>query len=432
MSTTYSLESWLARLLLCTCTLLLLLLCLSAWLAGASGLLLLTLTACLLPALFLLADSIKTKLLRPYFALSSGLDAILAEDYSLELTPTHKTGISARVFADLARLSLALRQDKRRFDEKDLLVHSLIQQLDSPIMLLDGDDRLIQGNQALSRWLSQDWRLVRLTQVQHLGLQRHHQGWRFSKPRRPDNFKIRSSHFRDASGEHQLLIMTDISLELRQMQSESWQQLVRVLSHEIRNSLTPIQSLAQTLAQLSDDRQQQHMLAVIVERSRNLNEFVSRYGQLSQVVVATPAAILLSHFFDAILPLYPECSFELQLEADSLYGDPVLLERVILNLLENALQACANSAIHPMITVRSVRRGGRILLEICDNGPGLQNSDNLFVPFYTTKPQGQGIGLVLSRTMIERQQGSLSLENNPHGPGAVARISLPMSATTLT
>ena len=410
---------------------------LSLWLAGASNLLLFTSLLFLLPAQYSFTDWTKNKLLRPYFNLYTVLESIKIDDYSFNLQPAFSQGISANVFNEITNLSQILRQKKRLFDKKELLVHSLIQQLDSPVLLLDDEQKLIHGNLALSNWLNKDWRLLRLMPAKMLGLSQVDKVWKFDDEAQHRQFKIRSSHNKNTSGEHQLLMLTDISAELRQMQSQSWQQMIRVLSHEIKNSLTPIKSLAQTLAEFNTDPMQKEALEVINERSHNLTEFVSRYSQLTQIYNINKQDIDISALLISISKLYPETEFSFNLECKSLLADQVLLEQVLINAITNANQAFQTKVNNPellnlplqaktQIKINNYQTKEYSVIELIDNGCGVQNTNNLFVPFYTTKPNGEGIGLLLSRNIIEQHGGQLTLINNGKSNGATLYIKLPL------
>ncbi|WP_102796216.1 sensor histidine kinase [Bowmanella denitrificans] len=396
------------------------------WLLHSSGLMLATLLVLLLPAQLLVSLWLNKKLLCPYARILDALESMKVDDYSLQVRPVYCRGMVGRVFDEIGAFSAALRQKKRLFDEKNLLVHSLIKQLDSPVLLLDEERKLVHGNQALSRWLGKDWRLVRLSKAKSLGLVQSASGWLIADKQQARQFNIRSSFYKDETGEHQLLIFTDISHELREMQIHSWQQIVRVLSHEIKNSLTPIKSLAQTLAEFSTHQVQKDMLEVINQRSQKLTEFVGRYSQLSRQYAIHPQHIDLPGMLGSVMAMYSDITFELQLDSTQVVADPVLLEQVLINLITNARQAIAENTGEGVIKVHCYSAAGAVLISLSDNGVGIQNPDNVFVPFYTTKRGGQGIGLLLSRQIIEQHGGQLTLENNADGVGAVALIRLPV------
>jgi len=423
-----SLEQWLNRVLFSVNFILLFFILLSTWLISRSLLLVVTIFIFSLPLLAFLTENIKNKLIQPYFGLLTSLESIKVDDYSFKTIPVFSKGVSAQLFHEVENLAQLLRQKKRLFDEKDLLVHSLIKQLDSPVLLIDEQNKLVYGNQGLSNWINKDWRLMRLTPIKSLGLSQLENEWCFDDTEQAQRFKIRSSSFKDHSGQHQLLMLTDISSELRKMQSQSWQQVVRVLSHEIKNTLTPIQSLAQTLAQFSQVPDQKEALNVIVERSQNLTEFVQQYSQMTQVYSLNLKEIDLKNTLSKMCMLHPDLVVKNKLDVKYITADPILFEQVLLNLITNAKQASSLQGMdNEKITIsfNSYQIVGFTILEISDYGSGIQNSDNLFVPFYTTKQNGQGIGLVLCRNIIEQHGGQLTLVNKVNEKGAKACIKIP-------
>jgi len=424
-------QQWLKKLLFFIALLLLCLLSIISWLTSASWLWLFTIWSITIPVLFFCSEIITTKLEKPYYNLLNQLDALLVDDYSVQakIRNTDK-GIDNQVFSSISKLSLQLNKNKKNYNENNLLFYSLIQALNSPVLLLNADKQLIQGNQALSHWLKKDWRLQRLTKVEQLGLVLADNIWQVKDLHLQSKYKIRSSNFTLENNQHHLLILTDISHELRKMQQQAWQQLIRVLSHEIKNSLTPIKSMAQTLADFSSQKEQKDALNVIVQRSQSLNDFVTKYGQISRVYQVNKEAISLNELFTQLIPLYPNSLFHLSFDHESIFADKILLQQVVINLIENAQQAfLASNYKHDeqcQINISCRVDTTQCLLTIKDNGIGVQNLDNLFVPFYTTKPTGSGIGLTLSRNIIEQHGGHLTLSNNLNNTGACAFISLPL------
>ncbi|MBE0377194.1 hypothetical protein PPRY_a2277 [Pseudoalteromonas prydzensis ACAM 620] len=368
---------------------------------------------------------IQKALLTPYHQILTALDAIKENDYSVKSISPYSLGISGKVFKEIEDLSQTLRKKSLLYKKQNLLSFALIQQLDSPIVILDGDMRIKDGNNALSLWLGKEWSLINLMPASHLQLLKTEQGWKFNATELNNNYSIRSGRYHDEFGEHTLLIFTDISKELRRMQKESWQQLVRVLSHEIKNSLTPIQSLAQLLERDSKDENDKEILSVIVDRSKNLNTFVAQYSKIFKPLTINRQQIDLKSFIQTQLSLNEPLSFELNLQVASVVADPVLLEQVFINLIVNAKQA-NDDQCH--LTITSYLRSNQVVIEFTDSGTGIQNPENLFIPFYTTKPDGQGIGLPLCQNIIEQHGGQLTLTNRVNNQGAIASIRLPTTA----
>jgi signal transduction histidine kinase len=244
---------------------------------------------------------------------------------------------------------------------------------------------------------------------------------------------IRRSVFREGGAQHQLLVLTDLSQTLREEERTAWQRLLRVLGHELNNSLAPIKSVAGSLADLigrepepADWREDMYRgLAVISSRADSLARFVESYSKLARLPqprfepLKIGALLARVSSLETRLPVNVISGPELIVR-----GDDVQLEQLFINLIRNAVDAS-------METKGSVEVGwrqnkGQVEVWISDEGPGLANTANLFVPFFTTKAEGSGIGLVLSRQIAEAHGGTLTLENRDGIRGCEARLRLPL------
>jgi nitrogen fixation/metabolism regulation signal transduction histidine kinase len=237
-----------------------------------------------------------------------------------------------------------------------------------------------------------------------------------------------------------LVSLQDIQSELDMTQADAWQDLVRVLTHEIMNSITPVRSLATTAAEVVEDiaakteadvslrddvADLRDALSTLQKRSSNLMEFVNSYRQLTRLAPPEKKRMPISQLFAAVATIaaaeWPESRQILtcDVEPDGLdvYADQVLLEPVLLNLLRNAWQATSNTA-DPRIEMRAhLNSRGNVVIDVSDNGPGVpaDMSRKIFVPFFTTKEQGSGVGLALARQVMTAHGGYIRLAQDGEG-----------------
>jgi nitrogen fixation/metabolism regulation signal transduction histidine kinase len=246
-------------------------------------------------------------------------------------------------------------------------------------------------------------------------------------------WSIHRSGFREGGRPHLLLVISDLTRPLREEELQAWQRIVRVLGHELNNSLTPIKSIAGSLAHLigrealPDDWREdmQRGLSVIATRSEALSRFIAAYARLAKLPRPAFAPVELRSCVEQAarletrLPVAVEAGPDMVIQADR-----DQLEQLLINLIRNAADAALDTGGDVAVSWR--RRNGSLEVLVRDGGPGLANTANLFVPFFTTKPGGSGIGLVLSRQIAEGHGGALSLENREDARGCEARLTLPL------
>jgi len=264
-------------------------------------------------------------------------------------------------------------------------------------------------------------------------------------------WQIKQSEFKENNNSYQLLMLNNISQELQKNEQQAWQNIIRILNHEVRNSLTPISALSQNLLEMPDlsPEQCQQAIKIIDNRSNNLLAFIDSYSDLAKLPQPNIQAFDLAELLQDIANLVQQVSVNLSSPL-IIKADKGQLEQVLLNLIKNAKEAqfskgninkVSEQEADPNkdIEVQIFTTDQQLIIKVLDQGCGIANTANLFVPFYTTKKTGTGIGLALSRQIINNHQGELILRNRTdlvniiektdivNVRGAVAMITLPLS-----
>ena len=350
------------------------------------------------------------------------IEAVKVEDYNQYAKSEFKEGVTANFHDELTMLSEKMQTHKSQYDQHALLLYQLIDQLDTPMLVFNQKQKLSYANAAFSTLFGQPWQMYRLASPKLLGLVYTDKGWHL--PSQDQQWYVSQSEFIDNGERHQLLVFTNIDSAIRASQLNAWQQIIRVMGHEIRNSLTPVSSLAESLASKSVSTREQQALAVISERCHHLQDFVNRYSSLSQTLNLDLQQINVAIFVERLKALFSQHNLTFTNKSQWLWADPTFIEQVFINLIKNAFEADATK-----VEIKITEKNQYSLIKIVDNGHGLANTDNLFVPLFTTKQQGQGIGLTFCRNIIEQHGGTIEITNNILPQiGMTATISIPISS----
>lgn len=332
---------------------------------------------------------------------------------------------------DFAKLGSKLAGKRNEYLHNESFVFDLIKELELPILVLDHHDQVYTASRCFSELSQSSLNNLLGKKSSHFGLRLVNQQWQQVDSAPLNNrFEINAHVIKRNGRNYQLLVLFSIEQQLRDNEKQVWQRLIRVLNHEVRNSLTPIYSMSQSLQEmklagpLTAEQKvvEVNLLQVIEKRALQLLEFVENYSAFSKLPPAHKVQLTSSVINQRVQVLFPEVVIEAHKEL-SLMVDLGQLEQALINLIKNALEASAENTVVKLLWQE---RSRELEIVIIDSGTGITNPDNLFVPFYSTKESGSGIGLLLSRDLIRNQGGELSLKNRIDDVGAIAKVTLPI------
>jgi len=375
------------------------------------------------------AVQVRARMLHPLQTLSNLLAALREGDYSFRARGEGPQDALGQVFGELNTLSELLQQQRVRAIEATALLRAVMAEIEVAVFAFDQSGALRLANRAAEQLLGRPVEGLLGSTAAELGLERalscEGELLDLSFPGREGRFEARRAEFRQGGHPHRLLVLSDLTRALRQEERQAWQRIIRVLGHEINNSLAPIQSLAASIATFLERRTEdweadaKQGLAIIQSRAQALGRFMDAYTRLARLPAPTKRATPIEPLAQKVVSLETREAVSLQPgPAVTVALDPDQLEQALINLLHNAVEAGG-----PVVLAWRLE-GSWLEFHIDDHGPGLPEGGNLFVPFFTTKPRGTGIGLVLSRQIAEGHGGHLFLENRAGG-GARARLRVP-------
>ncbi len=388
-----------------------------------------------------LAFMLRERIVRPLQTISNMLAALREGDFSLR---GRRAGVDDALGLAMLETNLlgdTLKAQRLGALEATALLRTVMGTIDVAIFAFDDGGALRLVNRAGERLLDQPRERLLGKPAAAVGLGdlvaadtgRVHDR---ACPGRGGRWEVRRTTFRQDGRAHTLLVIADVSRTLREEELQAWQRLVRVLSHEINNSLAPIKSLADSLRKTVDrvhaDRTAaddlRKGLGIIVGRSDALSRFMASYVKLARLPAPRRAALDLGLLVLRVAALEVRLTVAVTPGPDVvLAGDADQLEQLLINLIRNAADAALETGGRAEVTWRVAH--GAVIVDVLDEGPGLTTTANLFVPFFTTKADGSGIGLVLSRQIAEAHGGVLTLENRGDARGCVARLVIPVGSS---
>lgn len=403
--------------------------------------------AVVLGALVMIATLVH-RVVFPLQTLANLLGGLREGDFSTRARGAVRDDALGEVLIEANALAETLREQRLGALEATALLRTVMAELEVAVFAFDAGQRLRLANRAAENLLRRPVEQLLGRTAAELGLAEGLSGepartLPLSLPGAVGRFALRRSAFRQDGRPHQLLVLTDLSRALREEERQAWQRLVRVLGHELNNSLAPIKSLAGSLESLlareplpEDWREDtRHGLGVIAQRADALTRFLDAYARLARLPPPRRQATDLPALIQRVAALESRAPVRVRIgPAVVLPLDPDQVEQLLINLVRNAVEAvlsggavAADTTEEAVVILAWSKQTDEVEVTITDAGPGLANSANLFVPFFTTKPTGSGIGLILCRQIAESHGGSLTLENRFDRSGCVARLRLPLT-----
>jgi two-component system nitrogen regulation sensor histidine kinase NtrY len=388
-----------------------------------------------------LALTVREEVARPLQTLSNLLAALREGDFSIRGRHGREDDALGVALGEANALAETLRRERYGTLEANALVRKMMEAIDVALFVFDPDGALTLCNRAAARLVGEPLEKLHGRKAAELGLASFLEG---ESPRTlglnlggvTRQLEVRRGPVRQEGRPHTLVVATDLSRALRAEERHAFERLVRVLGHEINNSLAPIRSIAESLRQRLVRPQERDGewesdlssgLEVIERRAEALGRFMTSYARLARLPPPRLATVEVGPWIDRVVELEKRRPITIAPgPAATVRADPDQLEQLLINLVRNAVDAASET--DGAVEVGWEIAGDTVCVRVRDEGHGLADTRNLFVPFFTTKASGTGIGLVLSRQIAENHGGALTLEDRKDRQGCEARLSLPRAA----
>ena len=387
------------------------------------------------------AIAVRTRVVRPLQTMANLLSALREGDFSIRARGANRDEPLGDVMAEINSLGSILQAQRLGALEATALLRTVMEEIDVAIFAFDSDGILRLVNRSGQELLASPADRILGRRAGEIGLADCLEGDHarvltdMSFPGGTGRWGMRRTQFREGGLPHDLIVIADLSEALRGEELQAWQRLVRVLGHELNNALAPIKSIAGSLSSLLRKPQRPADweedvtggLDIIASRAESLSRFMQAYSRLAKLPKPVRNPVEVQALVHRVVGL------ELRLPVRVIGGpnrtipcDGAQIEQVLINLLKNAVEAALETEGGVRLSWRE--DGSYLEIAVEDDGPGIGQATSLFVPFFTTKPAGSGIGLVLCRQIAENHDGALNLHNREDASGCIARLRLPLTA----
>ena len=386
----------------------------------------------------LAAASLRHRIVFPLQTMANLLEALRENDFSFRARGARRDDPLGETLFEINALADTLRDERLGSLEATALLRTVMGEIDVAVFAFDDQHKLRLVNRAGERLLGRPveqllWRTADEISLGACLVGSAPRVLNIAFPGGNGQWQVRRGTFRQGGLPHTLVVLSDVNVPLRQQEREAWHRLIRVLGHELNNSLAPIKSIAGSLETIASQdplpedwrEDMRRGLSIIAGRTDALSRFTLAYTALARLPRPNVRQVDLSALVARVAGLETRTAIQVQSEAPvTLQADPDQLEQLLINLMRNAVDAALETG--GAVRVGWQQNSHRVSVYIEDDGPGLANPSNLFVPFFTTKPQGSGIGLVLGRQIAEAHGGTLTLEPRTGARGARATVTLPL------
>ena len=363
-------------------------------------------------------------------AVADGISSMKDHDFSISIAPPAEPGLRALV-KSYNSLGSLLREERQSLYQRELLLDTVIQATPLSMVLTNASGRVVYSNLAARQTFLGGKKLEGMSFDELLlaspePLQQAVESgadtlFTLEAGGESEIYHLSQRGFLLNSQAHRLLLLKQMTRELSRQEVETWKKVIRVIAHELNNSLAPISSLAHSgrqVVQRQDPAQFERIFRTIEERAKHLHTFIDGYARFAKLPLPRPEAVDWQAFLKA---LQNTLSFVIagNVPARTGFFDPAQIEQVLINLVKNAVEA---GAPPDSIQVRVAEAAGGFSIQILDHGSGMPEEvlRNALLPFYSTKPAGAGLGLTVCREVIEAHGGRISLANRPDGGLAVS------------